>query len=118
MNLTRQRAKELFSKVLKYSTASETEAAIISSSYALTRFANNHIHQNVAEENLSLSVRALADQRTARATTNKLDEDSIRRVCEEALALARLQQPNPDLLSMPGPQMYRAVDRFHAETAS
>jgi PmbA protein len=117
MMLTRKRAKEIFNKVLKYSTADETEAHITSSAHSLTRFANNCIHQNVAEEGVSLSVRAVTNQRTARATTNKLDEDSIRQVCEAALALARLAPPNPDLLPMPGPQMYRVVDRFNSDTA-
>ncbi len=115
--LTRERAKDIFKKVLKYSTADETEAFVTSTSHSLTRFANNCIHQNVAEEGLSLSVRAVANQRTARASTNKLDENSIRQACEAALALARLQPPNPELLPMPGAQMYRAVDRFHSETA-
>ena len=117
MMLKRERAKEIFKKVLKYSTADETEAFITSTSYSLTRFANNCIHQNVAEDGLNLSVRAVVNQRTARASTNKLDENSIRQVCEAALALARLQPPNPELLPMPGPQMYRAVDRFHSESA-
>ena len=115
--LTRERAKEIFKKVLKYSTADETEAFITSISHSLTRFANNCIHQNVAEEGLSLSVRAVVSQRTARASTNKLDESSIRQVCEAALALARLQPPNPELMRMPGPQTYRAVGRFHSESA-
>lgn len=118
MILTRQKAEELFKKVLKYSTAEETEAIIGSTSFALTRFANNIIHQNVAEESASLSVRAVTDQRTARATTNKFDEDSIRRVCEAALTLARLQPPDPDMLPMPGPQTYRSANRFFEETAS
>jgi predicted Zn-dependent protease len=117
MILSRQFADELFSKVLKYSRAEETEASVTGTSYSLTRFANNTIHQNVSEEDVSLSVRAVAGQRTARASTNKLDEDSIREVCEAALALASLQPPNPDLLPMPGPQMYRAVDRYDGETA-
>jgi PmbA protein len=115
--LKRERAKDIFKKVLKYSTADETEAFITSTAYSLTRFANNCIHQNVAEEGLNLSVRAVVNQRTARASTNKLDENSIRQVCEAALALARLQPPNPELLPMPGPQMYRAVDRFDTESA-
>ncbi len=118
MTLTRQRAKEIFDKVLKYSTADETEAFITSTTYALTRFANNTIHQNVAEEETALSVRAVADHRTARASTNKLDEISIRQACEGALALARLQPPNPDLLPLPSPQTYRSVDRFYKETAN
>lgn len=116
--LTRERAEDLFKKVLKYSTADETEAMAGSTSYSLTRFANNCIHQNVAEEGSYLSVRAVVDRRTARATTNKFDEPSIRQVCEAALALARLQQPNPDLLPMPGPQVYRSVNRYNPETAN
>jgi predicted Zn-dependent protease len=114
--LTRQQADALFDIVLKYSTADETEAMITSSSYALTRFANNSIHQNMAEEGISLSVRAVADRRTARASTNKLDELSIRQVCEAALALARLQPPDPEMLPTPPPQTYRAIDRWVPET--
>jgi predicted Zn-dependent protease len=117
MILSRQRAEELFKKVLKYSTADETEAMIGSSAFSLTRFANNIIHQNVAEEGVSLSVRAVTDHRTARATTNKIDEESIRRVCEAALTLARLQPPDAEILPMPGPQTYRSANRFFDETA-
>jgi len=117
MILSRQRAEEIFEQVLKYSTADETEAIISSTAYALTRFANNVIHQNVAEEGGSLSVRAVVDRRMARASTNKFDEASIRQTCEAALALARLQPPDPDVLPMPGPQTFRAVHRFHKETA-
>ena len=115
--LTRQRAEEIFRTVQKWSTADETEAMISSTDYSLTRFANNNIHQNMAEEGTSLSVRAVVDHRTARAGTNKFDEQSIRSACEHALTLARLQPPDPNLLPMPGPQMYRSVDRCHQETA-
>lgn len=115
--LTRQHAEETFAKVLKYSTADETEAIISSTAYALTRFANNTIHQNVAEEGGSLSVRVVLDRRMARASTNKFDEASIRQTCEAALTLARLQPPDPELLPMPGPQTFRAVQRFNKETA-
>ena len=45
---------------------------------ALTRFANNTIHQNVAERERALSVRPVIGSRTARASTNRLDPDSIR----------------------------------------
>jgi PmbA protein len=117
MTLTRQRAEQIFSKVLKYSTADETEAIIGETAYSLTRFANNTIHQNVAEEGLSVSVRAVVGQRTARASTNKMDDVSIRQVCEAAMGLARLQPPDPELLPMPGAQTFRSVDRFHRKTA-
>lgn len=117
MILSRQHAEEIFEKVLQYSTADETEAIISSAAYSLTRFANNTIHQNVAEEGGSLSVRAVVDRRMARASTNKFDKAAIRQTCEAAVALARLQPPDPDLLPMPGPQTFREVDRFHRKTA-
>jgi PmbA protein len=117
MSLSRQRAHELFHEVTKYSTAKETEALITSNSYSLTRFANNSIHQNVTEEGLQLSMRSVVDQRMARASTNKLEEDSIRRLAESALAVARLAPRDPDLLPMPGPQMYRALSRYDSDTA-
>jgi predicted Zn-dependent protease len=117
MTLSRQRAEEIFGQVLKYSTAEETEVLVSSSTFALTRFANNTIHQNVSEESTTLSVRVVADGRMARASTNKFDEESIRQICEGVLALARLQPPDPELLPMPGPQTYRAVNRFFLQTA-
>lgn len=117
MPLSRQLADELFGRILKFSRAEETEASINGVSYSLTRFANNTIHQNVAEEDVNISVRVLSDHRTARATTNKFDDDSLRQVCETALALAALQPPDAELLPVPGPQTYRSVGRFDPETA-
>jgi predicted Zn-dependent protease len=117
MPLSRQQAEQIFDRVLKYSTAEETEVMITSSNFALTRFANNIIHQNVSEESTVVSIRVVTEGRMARATTNKSDEKSTRQTCEDVLALARLQPPDPQLLPMPGPQTYRAVNRYFAETA-
>jgi len=115
--LTRDRAQQIFEKILESFTASEIEAIISSSFYSLTRFANNTIHQHVAEHGVSLAVRAAEDGRTARASTNKLDDDSVRQACQSALELARLQPPDPDLLPMPGSQTYSPVNRFFGGTA-
>jgi PmbA protein len=104
-------------RVLKLSDADETEVDIGASTDALTRFANNAIHQNVAEHAIGISVRAVIEGRTARATTNKFDEDSLRRVVESAISLARNEPKIPDLLPMPKTQKYRKVSRFFAATA-
>src|SRR5690349_23584605 len=58
--------------------ADETEVHVDETISALTRFANNAIHQNVAEHTMTVSIRTVVDQRTARATTNRLDQDSLR----------------------------------------
>jgi PmbA protein len=105
-------------RLAKNTDADETEVHLDESVSALTRFANNGIHQNVAEHTLTVSVRTVVDQRTARATTNRLDEDSLRSAIEASLSLAHAQPKNPRLLPMPGKQRYRSVNRFVKQTAA
>ncbi|MBI4480492.1 MAG: TldD/PmbA family protein [Acidobacteria bacterium] len=116
--LDQQRCQELFAELVNYSDADETELLIGGGTSALTRFANSTIHQNVAEEGYSLSVRTSYGQRTARATTNKFDPESLRHVVAESSSLARQQQPDPELLPMPGPQTYPPVGRYFENTAA
>ena len=97
---------------------SDVEALIGAHSASLTRFANNNIHQNVAEQGRWLSVRVALHQQTARATTNRLDADSIRSAVEQALALARSAAPNSDLLPLTEPSMISETKRFDETTAS
>ena len=119
--LTREKAQETFDRVKKHSTAEEVELLISGGRSALTRFANNTIHQNVAEENYVLSVRAVFDGRTARATTNKFDEESIRQCVKASEDLARVQAKDPELMSLAGAESYsngQSVRRAFAETAA
>src|SRR5271154_2531438 len=103
--------------VLKLSDADETEVDVSAANDALTRFANNTIHQNVAEETLGISIRVDVDGRTARSSTNKTDEESLRRAVATAISLARNQPKNPDLLPMLKSQKYQKVARFFSDTA-
>jgi len=111
------RARDLFEQVLRASPADETEMTVHATVSELTRFANNIIHQNVADQSQSISIRTVIGGRMARASTNRIDTASIREVVERAVQLTRLQQPDPDVLPMPGPQNYLPVHRYDAETA-
>jgi len=84
---------------------------------ALTRFANNAIHQNVAERGQYLSVRVQLGQKTARATTNRFDEVSRERVVAQAMALAKAVAPLPDLLPMAEPDTLTPVSRVYTTTS-
>jgi predicted Zn-dependent protease len=107
--LTKEQAGEIFDRIRKLSCADEVEAHFSGGSFALTRFANNTIHQNVAEENHVVSVRTVFGNRTARAVTNKLDDESLRQVVRSSEGLAKVQHPDPDLLPMP-----TAQESFHS----
>jgi PmbA protein len=112
---------DLFPQVLAAARAlgvSHIEATVTHESQALTRFANNTIHQNVAEESTELSVRPLIDGRTSRATTNCLDADGIRAVVREAVSLTRLLAADPDLPDLAGRAPAEPVARYFDSTAS
>src|SRR6184192_2647838 len=99
--LTHDQAAHIFSRITKYSTADEVEGLFYGGRSALTRFANNTIHQNVAEENYGVSVRTVFQGRTARATTNRLDDESLKRVVHASENIAKVQHPDADLLPVP-----------------
>jgi predicted Zn-dependent protease len=127
--LTREQAADIFDRIKKLSSADEVEVLFSGARFALTRFANNVIHQNVEDENHIVSVRTAFRGRTARATTNKFDDDGLRRVVESSESLARVQHPDPDLLPMPdsreatgsadeGVRATQVPSRHFAETAA
>jgi len=99
--LTNEQAGDVFDRIRKLSAADEVEVLFSGGRFALTRFANNTIHQNVAEENYVVSVRTAFGARTARASTNKFDDESLRQVVRASESLAKVQHPDPDLLPMP-----------------
>ncbi|MGD0774002.1 MAG: TldD/PmbA family protein [Candidatus Solibacter sp.] len=111
---------DLFPQVLDAARAlgvTEIEAIVSEETQALTRFANNAIHQNVSEQNTQLSVRPVIDGRTARATTNRLDAAGIRRVVAEAIAITRLTESDADLPPLAEPSDFEDVPRHFDSTA-
>jgi predicted Zn-dependent protease len=122
--LTSDQAADIFDRIRRFSSADEVEVLISGGTFALTRFANNTIHQNVADENHTVSVRTVFGGRTARAFTNRFDDEGLRRVVESSEALARVQHPDPDLLPMPdsreaaGNIATHVPSRHFAETAA
>ena len=121
--LNKDQASDIFERIKKASSADEVEVLFYGGKSALTRFANNTIHQNVAEENVGISVRTVFGGRTARATTNKFDDESLRRVVQSSESLARVQHPDDDLLPMAAagesPAATQAVpSRYFEQTAA
>ena len=99
--VTKEKAADIFDRIRRFSSADEVEAIFTGSRFALTRFANNTIHQNVEEENSIVSIRTNFAGRTARATANQFDDESLRRAVVASENLARVQAADPDLLQMP-----------------
>ncbi len=83
--------------------ATQAEAVVIDGTSALTRFANNELHQNVAEDDVSVNLRFVDGQRIGVASSNKVDDESLQRLAASAGATARLQPEQEWFRSLPEP---------------
>src|SRR5574341_348675 len=71
--------EKLLKRALALSEADETEVTLATFNESLTRFAHNVIHQNVAEADAELEVRAAFGRRVGAASTNDLSPLGARR---------------------------------------
>ena len=110
--LTKDQSADIFDRIRRFSSADEIEAIFSGSRFALTRFANNTIHQNVEEENSVVSIRTNYGGCTARSTVNQFDDESLRRAVAASESLARVQVADPELLPMPTSDEANSNDRF------
>ena len=109
--------KRFVDRLLEASPAQQTEVLVTEWDSALTRFANNGIHQNVAERDVSVRVRVVKDGKTGVASINQLNETAAQDVLRRAIAIADLQ-PKGELVPMPGPAKSQPVEAWSDATAS
>ncbi|MCL2503334.1 MAG: TldD/PmbA family protein [Coriobacteriia bacterium] len=115
--LSAKDALELAAHAIAFTPADEAEALVSAEQNALTRFANNRINQNVAEQNVTLSVRAIVGRRVGVAGTDRMDERSIKACCDAAVAAARMAPEDPAFPGLPqatAAGAARPSDRAHA----
>ena len=109
--------KRFMQTLLERSPAQQTEVMLTEWDSALTRFANNGIHQNVAERNVNVRVRAVKDGKTGVASINQMNEAAAADVLKRAVAIADLQ-PKSEVVPVPGPAPVRPVEAWSDGTAA
>jgi predicted Zn-dependent protease len=109
--------KEIAHAVMASSAADETEVVYRRHDESLTRFANNHIHQNVTETNHEIAVRCVSGTRCGVAVSNIVHPESLRRLAELAFELAKQQPENPDFKGLPGPSLIVETAAFDRAAA-
>lgn len=115
--LGEKKAGDICKEVLRRAGRDPVEVLLFLEALSLTRFANNCIHQNVAERNVTLIMRLLRGKRIGLATTNRLDAEGLDRLVERARANAGVSPEDPDYPGLPAPADYPSVDGFDQETA-
>src|SRR5260370_466794 len=116
--LTDKREVKVFiDTLLEASPAAQTEVMVTEWDSALTRFANNGIHQNVAERDVSVRVRVVKDCKTGVASINQMNETAAADVLKRAVAIADLQ-PEGEVVPMPGPANSQPVEAWSDATSA
>jgi PmbA protein len=84
---------------------------------ALTRFANNTIHQNVAERDAEVTLRYFIGKQIGTASTNRMDNAGMDELVERAKVNAQTSPADPNYPGLPKAEAYQRVSAWDAPTA-
>ena len=110
-------ALALLDKALSYSKAQETDIYLSAQGLGLSRFAGGAIHQNVAHNDITLNIRAVAGKRLGRATTNDLSDSGVQKAVDLAHQNALLMPEDPAFTGLPEPSPAVNVASWDEATA-
>ena len=108
--------RPLLRAALRYAGAVDADIYVVATEQALTRFANNRIHQNVHHQDAIAHIRVADGRRVGRAVTNDFSPDGLAVAVRQAGAHARLMPTDPDFPGIPEPQSAAAIDACDAAT--
>lgn len=110
-------ADSVVGEALKASQADETLLLLESYERALTRFSENEIHQNIAENHVRLTVQAAVGKKLGVSRGNINEKGDVKNVVETALAIARAQSEKEDYAGLAEPASAAAVKGYSEATA-
>jgi len=110
--IKKESALRLLKKLIQDSPADQTEAILLTEDSSLTRFAGSAVHQHVAERNQTMVLRVVLGKKIAVVTTNIFLPSSVRQSLQKAISLAKVQQPNDEFISLPGPRSIPEIETF------
>ncbi len=111
------RIRIIFDKLLRASTAHDTVISMHGAKTASTRYANNAITQNMAKNQIMVSVKTAFGNQVGSSWTNELDEEALVRMVRRAEAAAKIAPPDPEYMPPVDPQDYPQVDAYVEATA-
>jgi predicted Zn-dependent protease len=116
--LSEQKAKELLTKVLKYSKADEIECNLDGSIGGNIRYARNTVSTAGEESDLVLAVQSTFGKRMGVATINEFDDASLEKVVRRSEELAKLAPENEEHMPVFGAQKYAPSKTYFESTAN
>ena len=110
-------AREICESILLRCKGNPVEITLQYTDSALTRFANNIIHQNVAERDGEVTLRYMIGKKIGTASTNRMDKAGLDELVVRAKANAKTSPEDPNYPGLPEPASYQHIAAWDATTA-
>src|SRR5687767_7279541 len=117
MLLTEKETRTLTTRILSMVKADDATVSVGSNRRSHLRFARNDVLTSGTNEGRTASVTVWIDGRRGSASTNDLDDASLRRMVEQAESIAKTAPVDREYLPTLGKQTYRPSNRFFRSTA-
>ena len=114
---TESEAKRLANGALAAAAGCPAEVSVRFTDASLTRFANNEIHQNVAERSAAVSVRVGVGRRWGTASTNDLSDGGVQKAVAQASEIAQALPDSDRYLPLLAPATTPSVGSYDIDTA-
>ena len=115
--MEKEKAFEILEKGLTYSEADQTELVFMGEDFSLTRFAENVICQNMSRADHTLMARVVLGKKVGVAVTNSMQDEDVKKVIKDAEEIAKYQQADPNLVSLPTSSPAPEVKGFFPKTS-
>lgn len=109
--------RDALKKIIARTGSGQTEAVTITQHSALTRFSHSVIHQNMAETNDSILVRAIEGKRLGTASANQNDVGTVEYLTKKAAENATHAPVDDDFVSLPRSESFSQTTRRITATA-
>lgn len=118
MLLTETEARAICDKLLGYVKADDAVVNVNSEDYGHLRFAANAFTTSGARENVSVAVTVWIGGKRGAATTNEIDDESLKATVALAEQLARISPVDREYMPTLGKQTYKPVNGYAEATSS
>ncbi len=118
MLLTEQEVKTLTEKILSLTKADDASAAVGSNKQSHLRFAGNNVLTSGSREGRSANVTVWIGGKRGAASTNDLDDASIKTMVDRAVTIAQTAPIDREYVPTLGKQSYKPVNGYVEATAN
>lgn len=114
---TKDEAKEIMNRALKYSKADGCEINLYGDNSGNIRYARNTVSTAGARSNQTLAVQSNFGKKVGTATIEEFDDASLEKVVRRSEELAQLSPESEEFMPPLGPQIHDPYVGFHQNTA-